>query len=421
MHTDRFDNGLTTASAQARDSYVAGVDLFLGANGGAIDAFERAVEHDRRFALARAHQVRGDGRSATTAIGEAEALAATATPREQGHIAVVSDLIAGNGAAAFDQLIRHTDQFPRDAMIVQPATGVFGLIGFSGRQQREAEQLAFMERLAPHYGDDWWFSGQYAFAEVEAGQIKSAEARIARSLDGNPRNANSAHIKAHIHYEQGEAGPGLAYLTDWAKDYERDGTLHCHVNWHLAIWNLEQGDTDRAFQILRNNVAPGSAWGPPLNVMTDAAAFLFRADLAGVPVDADLWRKVSDYAAAFFPNPGIAFADVHAALAHAMAGHGEPLERIIHDAKGPAADVVAPVAEAFAAFAKGEYARTVGLLQPLMSQHERIGGSRAQRDLIEYTLLAAMLRLGRSDEAQRHLLTSRPCRSADRANPVTMT
>jgi hypothetical protein len=43
-----------------------------------------------------------------------------------------------------------------------------------------------------------------------------------------------------------------------------------------------------------------------------------------------------------------------------------------------------------------------------MSEHERIGASRAQRDLVEYAMTGALLRLGRAEEAARFLDMRRP-------------
>ena len=42
-----------------------------------------------------------------------------------------------------------------------------------------------------------------------------------------------------------------------------------------------------------------------------------------------------------------------------------------------------------------------------MAAHERVGGSRAQRDLIEYALVVSLLRAGRIEEARRLLQTRR--------------
>jgi hypothetical protein len=113
----------------------------------------------------------------------------------------------------------------------------------------------------------------------------------------------------------------------------------------------------------------------------------------------------------------VSFADVHAALAHAFAGDAEALARLVANAKGAAADLLAPLARAFGAISSGAWADAVASLTPLMASHERIGGSRAQRDLIEYALVVSLLRLGRNEEA-RHLLKTRRPRSGAHDVPL---
>jgi len=419
MLKDRYGNPLTTTSGTARDAYIEGVDGILSANEGADRALSRAIDGDDGFALAhaalaRSLQISARGADAAQAMARARALTAGISDREKGHIAMLGHLIDGDGPAALGAAREHLTTHPRDALVAQPLTGVFGLIGFSGLAGREAEQLAFLAGLAPHYGDDWWFGGQYAFARIEAGQAELAWRTIERALDGNPRSAHGAHVRAHIHYERGETEAGLAYLRDWRRDYHRDGALHCHISWHVALWTLETGDAQEAWRIIDECVRPGKAWGPPLNVLTDTASFLHRAELAGETPRPERWREVSQFARQFFAKPGVAFADVHAALAHAMAGEADALADIIAGAAGPAGDVVTAMAQAFAAFADGEWRETIALLAPVMSTHERIGGSRAQRDLLEYTLLAALLRSGRADDARLMLLTRRPQKIASR-------
>jgi hypothetical protein len=44
----------------------------------------------------------------------------------------------------------------------------------------------------------------------------------------------------------------------------------------------------------------------------------------------------------------------------------------------------------------------------VLASHERIGGSRAQRDLIEYALVVCLLRSGRAGDARQLLQTRRP-------------
>jgi tetratricopeptide (TPR) repeat protein len=57
------------------------------------------------------------------------------------------------------------------------------------------------------------------------------------------------------------------------------------------------------------------------------------------------------------------------------------------------------VAEGLGAFARGDYDEAIRLLEPAVDRFVRIGGSRAQRDLFENTLLAAYWRSGRGAAA----------------------
>jgi tetratricopeptide (TPR) repeat protein len=420
MLSDRYGLAVSTTSAAARDAYVAGVDLLLAARAGAAAAFCEAIAHDEGFALAhaglaRAHQTYARAAEARPAIAYAQRLADGLPAREQSHVAMLGLLIEGRGAAALEAARTHLADHPRDAMVAAPCTGVFGLIGFSGRAGREAEQLAMLDGLADAYGDDWWFAGAHAFAQAEAGAVDRAKATIEQALAGNPRSANAAHIKSHIHYESGEREAGLQFLADWWQSYPKDSPLHCHLSWHIAIWQMELGYQERAWETYRAHLHPGGAWGPPINTLTDAASFLYRAEIAGGPRPDALWSDVSAYAERCFPNPGVAFADLHAALAHAFAGNGAALDRVLSDATGAVADLVCPLARGIAAFARGDWLETIAELRPVVDSHERVGGSRAQRDLIEFTFAAALLRSGQPEAAREFLATRRPILVAGRA------
>ena len=128
----------------------------------------------------------------------------------------------------------------------------------------------------------------------------------------------------------------------------------------------------------------------------------------GVDIPSERWKTVCEYASKYFPKTGIAFGDVHAALAFAMAGDGAQLGRIISDAKGPAGDVVRDLAEAFGAIAQQNWAEAAVHLATAMSDHARIGGSKAQRDLIEFAMASTLLKQGRAEEARRLLAIRRP-------------
>lgn len=416
MLQDRYGNGLSTSSVAARDAYVLGMDRFLAADAGVDEAFGMAVAEDPGFsaaylALARNRQIRGRGKEARALLAQAREVARDLTEYESGHLGTLGLLIEGKSGEGYTAARAQLADHPRDAVVAGACLGVFGLIGFSGQAGRESENLALAEILAPAYGDDWWFLCNLAFAQMEAGQVGPASGTIERSMALNPRNANMAHYRSHLFYENGEAEAGLAYLDAWRAEYDRDGLLHCHVSWHVALWSLAMGDEARMWQVIDSDIAPGASPSPPLSVLTDMAAILYRAELAGVTVSQSRWAQVSDYATEHFAKPGLAFADVHAAIAHAMAGNADALSQIIDGAKGPAGDMVQVLAQAFRAIAAADWATACTHLTAVMSAHQRIGGSRAQRDLIEYALAGVLLRMGRGEEARRILMMHRPLTS----------
>jgi tetratricopeptide (TPR) repeat protein len=413
MHGDRYGLPLSTTSAQARDAYVEAADCVLSAVAGPEACFERAIQADANFALAHAGLARAQFLAAQTPRARAAAvrareLAAHATPREQSHVNALALPIEGKMPEALAATREHLAQYPRDAMVLAPATGVFGLIGFSGRQQREAELLELLRSLAPHYGTDWWFLCVLAFAACECGHLDEAMGLIEQSLDGNPRNAHGAHIHVHVLYEKGETETASRYLDGWMPAFDKAGLLHCHLSWHMALAALELGQIDRAWAVYRAQVHPGGAWGPPINVATDAAAFLWRSELASQPRQPQLWREVHEFAQQSFPKARLAFADVHRAVACAATGDTGGLDQLVSelrallaDDKLPAGPVVATLAEAFGKFAAGDWDAAIALFERALPETVRIGGSRAQRDLVEQTLVAAYLKAGRANDAQQ--------------------
>lgn len=413
MKQDRYGNTISTRSDAARDHYIAATDLLLAGQPGISDAFQNAIDHDPDFALAHVGLARGlqyENRlpEAKVAMAAARDAKAPRSEREASHIAAFDLLLSGKTAQAYPAIRAHVDNHPRDALLAQTCSSVFGLIGFSGKPGREAETLAYMAKLLPHYGEDWWCLSQYAFALCETGNLDAADHYIERSLALNPRNANGAHVRSHIYYETGDIDLGVSYLTEWLEPYDRAGYLHGHLSWHAALWALEQGDTQTMWHRLETDIRPDVSQSMPINVLTDAASLLFRAELAGVEVPQDRWHEISAYAQRFFPKTGIGFIDIHAALAHAMAGDGGALMQIIAAPNPSTGDVVTPLAEAFRALAQQNWAEATSLLIGAMSDHARLGGSRAQRDLLEFALLAALLKQGKDGEAKHLLALRRP-------------
>ncbi len=420
MLTDRHGLNLTTTSAPARDAYDRGCDLMLGAYPGAPEAFAEALAADPNLALAhvaiaRMQQMRGDMPAARAALAEATRRAPALSPREAGHIAYFNLVFTGQSEAALAALTTHLEHFPRDAMALSTCMTPSGLLGFSGRLGREREQVAFLAPLVPHYEDDGWFAAHHAHALIENGQNAEAVPFLDRAATLTPRSPWMAHARAHLHYEQGEPQAARTFLANWLPGYTRDGALNGHLSWHLALSELAAGNTETAFELYRTAFGPGAHRGHKMIQLGDAVAFLWRAELAGAQPDPAHWQAMHDFAQAMFPRAGTAFADWHVALTDAAAGDTAALDarlaeidQLAQNGRYPAAPVVPALARAFAAFRRQDYDAAIAAIAPVVTERERIGGSRAQTDLVDFTLLRAYVAAGRLEEMQAMLARRRP-------------
>ena len=122
-----------------------------------------------------------------------------------------------------------------------------------------------------------------------------------------------------------------------------------------------------------------------------------------------------NYAGEALSRPGSGLADLHVILAHAVMGddaaieaRNREIEELAAGGRYPSGSYLPALACGFAAFERRDFAATIAALAPLAGQNERIGGSRAQHDLIELTLLKACLSAGRLEEAKRLLSARRP-------------
>jgi tetratricopeptide (TPR) repeat protein len=413
MLADSHGLSLSTASSAARDAYVEGCAAKLTMYPGALEAFDRALAADRGFALAhaaRAHLLseRGEAAAARAAIAAAKSLAQGLSAREASHVAFFEVLLGGDGDAALTALYAHLDEWPRDAMVLATAAFTNGLIGSSGRAGQKRTLLGFLDRLAPSYGDDWWFTAHHGMALSENGQRAAAGPLIARSLEQNPRNPWAAHARAHLCYEEGDADAARAFLASWLTTYPRAGALYSHLSWHLALAHLEADDTAAALRLFEDAFALDVHSGPARGKVTDGVSFLWRWELAGHPRNAMAWGALHDFATDAFPRAGAAFCDLHIALSAVVAGDAAALESRdwqIHElaaaGRYPSGRMVPAVSRAFAAFERRDPAAAIDALEPLVGELERIGGSRAQLDLVEFTLLRAYVEAGRTKDAWR--------------------
>jgi hypothetical protein len=175
-------------------------------------------------------------------------------------------------------------------------------------------------------------------------------------------------------------------------------------------------------------------------VLADSASFLWRWQFydAVPPLDEE-WAEVATHARRHFPRAGLPFADLHAALAEAATGDGDNLQARIAGLQNlvrdglPPGEVAPALCAGAAALGRGDNADAARVLEAALADLSRIGGSHAQREIFEDSLIVAYLRSGQLAKAApllRSRLRRRPstrdeawlalCSRDDRAaDPVT--
>jgi tetratricopeptide (TPR) repeat protein len=416
---DRYGLELTTSSDAAARAYAQGLDLQLAAWPGAAEAFDRAIAADPDFALAhiargRVHFTYAEAAAAKACVTAAQAaVERNGTEREKSHVAALALGMSGQPAQSLTQALAHLERWPRDAMILSLPLGAFGLYAFSGMADHDQARVDLCEKHAHHYGDDWWFLTYLGWSYTENGNVALGRRVTEQAFGLKRENANAAHALAHAMFEDGSVADAERFIDGWLPSYDRSGLLNGHIGWHQALLALEREDCARALTIYADRIAPDVTTAAPLNAVTDCASLLWRVRMAGGDVPPAAWRALEMQAVQQFPKAGVTFADVHLALISAATGDSAALsarvaalEKRLADGKLAAGAVVPAACRAAQAFAAGDHAGCVALLEPVTQDIVRIGGSHAQREMIEDMQLLALMKSGASGKA-RSLLDAR--------------
>jgi hypothetical protein len=403
---DPYGNRLST-SAEAAAAYTRGVGAILRLHAGALSHIAESIAYDPTFALGHAalallgHEmcapVDVDAR-----LRQAEQLAGRTTERERSHVHAIAAHVRGDSRP----LVRHVAAYPRDALLLSSAVPT---IAFAGATEVPEESWAIVEGCIPAYGDDWWFTGLLAFIRQEQHRYDEALALACRSLAEEPGAGHSAHARAHAHYETGDHEAGLAWMDRWVTGDGAEIDSLSHFSWHAALHELSLGDLDAVRRRYETQLCPGNALG--CRALVDTGSLLFRWALTpgahDVPAMAEVLRVTGR---ATIERPATPFLAMHTAVAQLAVGDVDALRALRRWALGHRhvtfREVVAPLAEAMALMAGDRCAAAADALGALAPQIRRLGGSDAQREIIEEARIAALLRAQRWDDA-RYLLDRR--------------
>lgn len=336
------------------------------------------------------------------AVAQAACAAAAGLPahdREQRHLAAAQALAQGRWREAGLRLEDLSLRYPLDTLALQAGHQIDF---FRGDSRMLRDRIA---RALPAWdaGVPGWHAvlGMHAFGLEETGDYAQAEAAGRRSVELEPRDSWGWHAVAHVHEMRNQPRAGIDWLESSDSAWSAGSFLATHNWWHLALFHLELGDHARVLALYDRAI--GGTGSSVVLDLIDASAMLWRLHLRGIDVG-DRWQPLADRWTPLAAAGNYAFNDLHAMLAFVGADRVAAQQAVLEaqqrvmagdtDNAGFTREVGHPATRAVLAFGQGDHAGAVSLLRGIRSQANRFGGSHAQRDLIDLTLLEAAQRAG---------------------------
>jgi hypothetical protein len=412
-----------SGSEAARAAYARAVDLLLRLRPEVASAAAEALERDPGCVMATALRAylgltsseAGDARRAIALVSED---LVGQTSLERGHLAAIRSWGRGDWRGASRCLDEVLDETPTDGLALFVGHQLDFFLGDAANLRGRVERA--LRRWDPSHPNHGFIQGQLAFGLEEAGDLDGAERAGLAALDAHEDDVWAIHAVSHVHEMRGHVAEGLAFLEARRPHWANGNLLGVHVAWHEALLRLDTGKVDEVLDLYDTAIRPPDG-GEAAMELLDATSLLWRLRLDGIDTGdrwgplADAWSAAErDAATGSGPESWYVFNDLHAVMALVGAGRQAQAEGLVERLAAfaregdPALTNQAMVAAAglaaargLAAFGRGDHHEVVAALAPVGDHLSIFGGSHAQRDVFQRTLLVSASRAGETAYARR--------------------
>ncbi len=359
--------------------------------------------------VAYLHLMSTDPADLATASVAAASLRERAThARELGHAAAVAAWLEGDwvgAAACLDDTLR---RWPSDLLALAIGHQLDFFLGNAANlRDRVSRTLMEVDPGHPHLG---FVQGMQSFGLEESGHYGQAEEAGLAAVGRNPDDVWGVHAVVHTYEMQGRVDDGLAFMLARQDDWGSGNLFTVHNWWHLALFALEAGDRERALATYDVQLHHEGSAGVPIE-MLDASALLWRFVLDGMGTGDRFAALATAWARATGGEPWYVFNDVHAVMAFVGSGRFDKARSLIErldeyrsSADGTNARITAevglPACRAVLAFGEDRHREVIRELNPIRNVLHHMGGSHAQRDALQRTLLESAIRADEFDLAR---------------------
>jgi tetratricopeptide (TPR) repeat protein len=427
MHHDMHGLPISTASSGAAAAFDRTIAGYLKYRADLAGRLGETLAADADFGLA--HCLKGyfamlsyklaNVPVAAEAARAARRLTANATPREQAHVAALDAWIAGDLDRALVTWEQILSDHPLDVIAFRLAHFNNFWLGRPGEMRASAERVKpKWARDLPGYGT---LLSCHCFAAEECGDYAAAEPSGRAAIEIDPGDIWGTHAVAHIMEMQGRHAEGIAWLDELERHWDGGNNLLHHLWWHRALFHLERREFDAVLDLydrrFRNLASPLTQAQPDLYIdVQNAASMLFRLELLGIDVGAR-WEEIADKAEARIGDCLSAFTLPHWMMVLAAAGRDDAALRMLDamrvfgEGEGTVQRIVwrvaLPICEAVPAHRRGDHARAVSLMRPVLGEMYQLGASHAQQDVLIQLFLDSAVKADCADDVRRLLTLAR--------------
>jgi tetratricopeptide (TPR) repeat protein len=409
--TDRWGVPLQTGNDAGVPLFDQAVEGLLSLHGEPVAAVEAAVAADDGLVLGHIlrayfslYRTSAEGvRAAEEILVPLEDAEGALGEREILHLRAARAWAGGDWEEAAHSLERALLHDSQDLLALKVAQDLYFFLG----QTRDLQTVVTrVLRAWPAQKQGWGYvQGLYAFGLEENGDYAQAELFARAALHHNPRDVWASHALAHVFEMESRIDEGVRFLAESVPNWS-SSFFAVHTWWHQALYHLERAEYDAALSLYDGPIRRlrSLEW---VNLI-DAASLLWRLSLCGVDVR-DRSATLAVDVGRVIDAPTYIFNDWHAVMAFGLAGQVDLQEHLLSENRryavgtNRAVGAVAGLAllEGFCSFAAGRFNRAIDLLTDVRSCARAVGGSNAQRDVVDLTLIAAAARAGEHGMARQ--------------------